>query len=153
MHNIGGEADDPGGPTDVPQPDMLTQMIQEFVIEQDDVQAGLTWLFEFFARLGKSQHWELEDREAERLAKPYTKLLNVAWSEIARMLPGALSGWLERTPGLMGAIVASGFIVVPRVKLQMAISRERARVPLVSQPPQQRPSPQPVSAASMVQEA
>lgn len=148
------DADDPNAPEIVPEADPVTQLLANIVFEQDDVQDVAEWLFETLASVYNSEHWNLTEAQSLRLAKPATKLLNAMWARLQTRLPDTIANWLQNTPGAMALIVAAGFIVIPRVQMQMALNRERkAAKPLVQetrspQPVAPRPTPPPSPARS-----
>ena len=91
------------------------------------------WLFEWLAETYQSEHWKLSAEQADRIARPATKLANAVWIKLQERLPDKIATWLESTPGAMGLLIAGGFIVVPRVKKQLQLSRERKYGPPVAQ--------------------
>jgi hypothetical protein len=95
-----------------------------YVFNQQDVHDTLIEFFDFLAGHFDSEHWKLKERQARMLAEPGTQLINAGWKKIAQFLPEALQRWCETTPGLMAFILASGLIIVPRVKTQVMLSNK-----------------------------
>lgn len=114
--------------------DPIAEMMKDFAFEQEDVRDLAEWLFETLASLFKSEHWKLKDGQADRLAKPGTKVLNTLWLKLQQSLPETISSWLDRTPGAMGLVIAGSLILAPRVTQQIAISRERAKAGPLAMP-------------------
>ena len=138
---IGGEADDPGGPADVPgQDDPIAALMAQVAFEPQDVQdvieEGFAWLAEHF----HSEHWKLTERQSRMLGKPAALLANSLWAKLQAMLPDILGRWCEETPGAAAFILACGIVVVPKVTQQVAISRERAKERATRVGPQSMPA-------------
>lgn len=105
----------------------LSGLMAGYIFSQEDVHDTLIEFFDFLGDYFKSDHWKLKERQARMLAEPGTQLVNASWQKIAQFLPEALQRWCEQTPGLVAFVLASGFIVLPRVKTQITISRERSK--------------------------
>jgi hypothetical protein len=143
---IGGEADDPGGPADVPDQDPVAALMAQVAFEPQDVQDVIAEFFDWLAERFDSDHWKLNERQARMLGRPAAQLANSMWLKLQNYLPDILSKWCEETPGATAFILACGIVVFPKVQKQVAISRERAkaeRPQLVKEPPK---PVQPVSA-------
>lgn len=142
----------PGGPAEAPDADPIAAMMAGIAIEQEDVRDLAEWFFEFLAGRFESEHWKLTESQANRLAKPAAVMLNAIWLKLQSSLPDVITRWLEQTPGAMGLLFACGFIVVPRITRQVAISKERrqaARVPAGTTQQNKKP-PQPAAAPATV---
>lgn len=116
---IGGEADDPGGPADVPGADPA--LIKPIAFNEAKVRKYLVETFDWLADRFDSEHWCLTDNQAEMLAGPTAELLGGVWTKISVILPDALANF----PGATAFLVAFSFVVVPKAAQQMAISRAR----------------------------
>jgi hypothetical protein len=139
-----GEADDPGGPADVPQDDPIAALMAQVAFEPQDVQDALGEFFDWMAERFESDHWKLTERQARMLGRPAAQMANALWVKLQAYIPDILSRWCEETPGATAFILACGIIVVPKVTQQVRISRERAQKarPLVAEMPKPKP-PQP----------
>jgi hypothetical protein len=145
---IGGEADDPGGPADVPDQDPIAALMAQVAFEPQDVQDVIAEFFDWMAERFESDHWKLNDRQAHMLGRPAAQLANSMWVKLQNYLPDILSKWCEETPGATAFILVCGIVVFPKVQKQVSISRERAKAAqpaLVKE--QLKPQPIPVPAA------
>ena len=142
---IGGEADDAGGPADVPQGegDAIAALMAQVAFEPQDVQDVICELFDWLAERFQSDHWQLTDRQARMLGRPAAQLANSMWAKLQVYIPDILGKWCEETPGATAFILACGLVIGPKVTKQVAISRERARVQPILKPAPQ-PGPQAV---------
>lgn len=144
---IGGEADDPGGPADVPDGDPIAALMAQVAFEPQDVQDVIAEFFDFMAERFESDHWKLTDRQARMLGRPAAQLMNSMWVKLQNYLPDILGRWCEGTPGAMAFILACGIVLTPKISTQLALSRERkkARPQIVQEREQPKPA-QPIPA-------
>jgi len=140
--SIGGEADDPGGPAELPGDDAIAGLMAMVAFEPQDVQDTLCEFFDWTAERFKSDHWRLTERQARMLGKPTSLLLNSLWARLCLILPDIIGRWASKTPGASAFLLAAGVIVVPKIAKQVQISRARKKTRPVIQP-SQRPEPAP----------
>ena len=95
--------------------------------EPQDVQDTICEFFEWMAERFDSDHWKLSERQARMLGKPSAILADAMWRKLTALLPDIIGQWCESTPGATAFLFAFGIVVVPKVKKQFTISRERAR--------------------------
>ena len=146
---IGGEADDPGGPADMPgnnlpADDPIAALMAQVAFEPQDVQDVIEEFFEWLSEHYQSDHWKLSERQSRMLGRPAAQLLNSMWVRLQNYLPDILSKWCEETPGAMAFIMACGIVVAPKVTQQITISRERARAKQGVNERLQSKAPQPI---------
>ena len=108
-----------------PETNPLTEMMAGFTFEVEDVRSVVAGIYGWAAKVAESDHWKLDEEEAQRIAKPAAKVLNFYWAKAVQFLPDGISQWIESTPGVLGLIMAGTIITVPRVTKQMAISAKR----------------------------
>jgi len=89
--SIGGEADDPGGPAELPGDDAIAGLMAMVAFEPQDVQDTLCEFFDWTAERFKSDHWRLTERQARMLGKPTSLLLNSLWARLCLILPDIIA--------------------------------------------------------------
>jgi hypothetical protein len=109
--------------------------------EEQDVKDTLEEFFAFLADRFDSEHWELTERQSRMLGKPTTLLLNSLWTKLQQLLPDVIARWCESTPGAMAFLTACGLVLVPKVIVQIRISRERRRAKRIIENPKPQPQP------------
>lgn len=107
--------------------DPISALMAQVTFEPQDVQDLLEEFFDSLAERFESDHWKLTDRQARMLGKPAAQLANALWAKLMQFLPDVLSRWCESTPGATAFLFAVGIVVVPKVKTQISISRQRVR--------------------------
>jgi hypothetical protein len=144
----GGEADDPGGPADVPNQDPIAALMAQVAFDPQDVQDTLAEMFDWMAERFQSDHWRLTERQARMGGRPAAMMLNAIWTKLQSYIPDMLSKWCEATPGATAFFLWAGIVVGPKAMKQFSLSRERSKAkPRVPAPqpaapaqPQQRPT-------------
>lgn len=107
--------------------DAVSALMAQVAFEPQDVQDTISEFFDWLAERFQSDHWKLSDRQARMLGKPSAQLANALWGKLTLLLPDIIGRWCESTPGATAFLFAFGIVVVPKVKKQVSISRERAR--------------------------
>lgn len=105
--------------------DPMAALMAQVAFEEQEVK---DYLCEFFDRLSDrfdSDHWMLTDRQANLLAKPSAMMANALWAKLMAIMPDILGRWCESTPGASAFLLAVGIVVVPKVTVQVKLSRER----------------------------
>ena len=129
--------------------DALIALAGMVAFEEQDVRDTLEEFFSFLADRFESDHWVLSERQARMLGKPTTLLLNSLWVKLQKLLPDVIARWCESTPGAMAFLTACGLVLVPKVVVQIRISRERKKAKRIivedrrpkPEPPQPKPEP------------
>lgn len=141
-----GDQGEPGGGED----DAVAALMAQVAFEPQDVQDTICEFFEWLAERFDSDHWKLSDRQARMLGKPSAILANAMWTKLTALLPDIIGQWCESTPGATAFLFAFGIVVVPKVKKQFTLSRQRARERAQTVRPMPRP-PVPVQSPGMPQ--
>jgi hypothetical protein len=132
-----GDQGEPGGGG---EDDAIAALMAQVAFEPQDVQDTICEFFEWLAERFQSHHWKLSDRQARMLGKPSAILANAMWSKLSALLPDIIGQWCESTPGATAFLFAFGIVVVPKVKKQFSLSRERARERAQTVRPMTRPA-------------
>ncbi len=154
---IGNVVEMPGGDQlpDAVEADPVAALMDSIAFEEQDVRDQVEELFEWLAEKFQSDHWKLSERQARMLGKPTAQLLNALWAKLKTRIPDILAQWCETTPGATAFLVAVGIVVIPKATKQLALSRERRRVPVKGQaapptPIRANTPPKPTGAAGMI---
>lgn len=102
----------------------LMDMVQ---FTPEDTAAAVATLCESMDRWFDSDVWALSQAQQKLIGRPYAQLANALWGRLKLRLPGFLTAACESTPGLMGALMATGMVFGPKAYQQWNVSRERAR--------------------------
>lgn len=132
--------------------DPIAALMAQVAFEEQDVKDTIGEFFDWMSERFKSDHWKLTDRQSRMLGRPSTQLLNSIWAKLQDYLPDILARWCETTPGATAFILACGIVVVPKVKKQYTISRERRKRPHLVQRPFQESSTPPGPAVPIREE-
>lgn len=117
-----GEADDLGGPADVPGTglDVFGQ-----IVKPEMLQPVLTAAFGWVAEWRKRECYRLDADKAGTLAGVWTPVLNQWWTRFA---PSFLAQWSMQNPGLFAAILTTAVTVGPMVSADLAeTAKEKAK--------------------------
>lgn len=114
----------------------VAAMLPEIQFDSQDVQDVLEEAFHWLADRFDSAHWELTEKQARMLGRPTAQLL----STLYQRLPEFLTRWCDATPGLAGLCVSGAIVVGPKIARQVALSRERKKLPVANRRPQPAPS-------------
>lgn len=116
---LSGEADDPGGPGELPAGVGSALDVIKFSTEKTE--KVLIEIFEWLAERFDSEHWKLSDNQVAMLGEPTAQLLGGVWSKLSEKLPDILT----QTPGATAFLLACTIVVVPKAAQQVAVSRAR----------------------------
>lgn len=125
---IGEGQAEPGDPAGAPAPepeDPIAALMAQVAFEEQDVRDTLEELFEWIGERCESDHWKLTERQSRILGRPAAQMMNSIWAKLQAYIPDILSRWCETTPGATAFILAAGLVVVPKVRKQITLTRER----------------------------